>query len=197
MEIYNHRKLTVCFSIVFNFEKACHADWNKTSTSCVLFSTWNWGTNWSMCCWSSKATWWSILVWETRDIVMVDTIHCISGGHMWFSDSDLRCFHLIQSLSFVLYMQNAFEMATFIWSLVRIDRLSLSVCICICVFHERLYKLTECNPLWDFFCLVDTSISKEILPRRRYRNTKRRRHVHSSHDFILAVFLWCGSSPKN
>lgn len=105
--------------------KACHAGRNKAPACCLFLSTWNCRTNRAGCWDWSKATWRFVLVWKTSNTTAVDTIHHISGYYIssvlysYLSFITRLLFQWHWSSLFFVCMQNAFEMATFLWSLVR------------------------------------------------------------------------------
>lgn len=101
------------------YVKACHVDRGKASTCCINLSTWNYGADRSISQDPSKATRWPILVQKTRYTVMADTICHISGKNRYTLEAGHAAWLCFLFLFYLLFMQNAFEMATFIWTLVR------------------------------------------------------------------------------
>lgn len=63
----------------WTYKKVGRAGGDQARTChCSVSSRGCWG-NRSMCWDTTKATWWSVLVWKTRNLIVVDTIYFLSG----------------------------------------------------------------------------------------------------------------------
>jgi hypothetical protein len=80
--------------------------------------------NSALCGHTTQTAGWSLLVWKTSGPLVAHTVHFISGESSATLEITL-CFYAYMNifyliLTFVTFFQNAFELATFLWSLVRI-----------------------------------------------------------------------------
>lgn len=96
------------------------AGWHKTAPHSGKAGSWNHGYISSVGKSSGKTEGWALLVSEAQALTVVNTVDIIPG--QWgknFSMLFLKFYLETDFYSWAFNLQNAFEMSTFIWSLVR------------------------------------------------------------------------------
>lgn len=118
-------KWYLCLLIIMCLHKFCKAGASSGYWTSARHRSVGSGSRWSnsALCWlTTQTAWWSLLVWKAAGSLVAYTVHFISGDVYCLLLWIFWCLyeHLFPHPNTFYFFQNAFELATFLWSLVRI-----------------------------------------------------------------------------